>query len=83
MDKNLNTKNSIRFCGLIWKCPGDPAKDVITEVAAIITDWDFNEIDSFTGVIRNRDSILKKRFKANGAFWDANPEARDGLLNQK
>lgn len=60
----------------------DPDKDVITEVAAIVTDWDFNEIDNYTGIIFNKDAILKKRFKANGLFWDANPVARDGLLNQ-
>jgi oligoribonuclease len=38
----------------------DPTKDRIVEVAAIITDWDFNELDSFeSGVGQDRDEITK------------------------
>jgi len=36
----------------------DPAKDKILEVAAIVTDWDFNEIASYDAVIHQPDSVL-------------------------
>lgn len=83
MDKKLRNAKLDRILWVDLEMSGlDPLRDVITEVAAIVTDWDFNEIDNYSGIIRNKDSVLKKRFKANSAFWDANPEARDGLLNQ-
>mgnify|MGYP003334457789 FL=1 len=36
----------------------DPVNDRILEVAAIVTDWDFNEIGSFEAVVNQPDSIL-------------------------
>jgi len=36
----------------------DPGRDKILEVAAIVTDWDFNEIASFETVIHRPDSVL-------------------------
>jgi oligoribonuclease len=43
----------------------DPAKDRIVEVAAIITDWDFNELVQFeSGVGQDREEITKL-FAAN------------------
>lgn len=37
----------------------DPAKDVILEVAAIVTDWDFREIDTYEAVVHRSDHILE------------------------
>lgn len=37
----------------------DPAKDVILEVAAIVTDWDFKEIDTYEAVVHRSDHILE------------------------
>ena len=31
-----------------------PTEDYILEVAAIVTDWDFNEVASYEGVIKNK-----------------------------
>lgn len=59
-----------------------PAQDCILEVAAIVTDWDFKEIASYEGVIKNSSSQINKRMKVNSVFWDANPNVRDELLNQ-
>lgn len=56
--------------------------DLILEVAAIATDWDFNEIATFEGVIRNDEMTLGEKLAANSVFWDANPTSRDGLLAQ-
>lgn len=60
----------------------DPSDDVILEVAAIITDWDFKEIATYEGVVRHPDATLTEKLAANAGFWDANPAARDGLIAQ-
>ena len=56
--------------------------DLILEVAAIVTDWDFNEIAVYEGVIKNEKNLLAGRLEMNKAFWDVNPQSRDGLLAQ-
>jgi oligoribonuclease len=60
----------------------DAGNDLILEVAAIATDWEFNEVAIYEGIIKNQDMTLQERLAANSIFWDANPEARDGLLEQ-
>ncbi|MEO5950747.1 MAG: oligoribonuclease [Candidatus Saccharimonadales bacterium] len=60
----------------------DPVKDRILEVAVIATDWDFNEIATYTAVVKVGPRLMAKRMKVGAAFWDANPEARDGLVDQ-
>lgn len=60
----------------------DANSDLILEVAAVATDWNMNEIDIYEGIIKNEDMTLDERLAANGIFWDANPEARDGLRKQ-
>lgn len=37
----------------------DPTTDVVLEVAAIVTDWDFKEIDTYEAVIHRSDHILE------------------------
>lgn len=37
----------------------DPAEDLILEVAAIVTDWDFKEIDTYEAVVHRSDHILE------------------------
>ena len=59
-----------------------PGKDKILEVAAIATDWDFTTIDTFTAAVKVDDSIVTERFRVGCDFWNANPQARDGLLEQ-
>lgn len=60
----------------------DANNDLILEVAAIATDWDFNEMATYQGVIKHENMTLDERLAANSVFWDANPESRDGLLAQ-
>lgn len=60
----------------------DPEKDRILEVAAIATDWDFKEIATYEGVVKVGPRLLARRMKVAKDFWDANPEARDGLISQ-
>ncbi|MCA9339506.1 MAG: oligoribonuclease [Candidatus Saccharibacteria bacterium] len=59
-----------------------PRDDVILEVAAIVTDWDFKELATYEGVVQHDIAALSEKLAANAVFWDENPEARDGLLEQ-
>ena len=58
----------------------DPKKDRILEVAAIATDWDFNELGTFTAVVKVPELLMKRRMV--GEFWKKNAESRDALLKQ-
>jgi oligoribonuclease len=83
MDKKTKNLRSERILWLDLEMTGlSPENDLILEVAAIITDWNFKEIATYQGIIKNRVSLLKKRLAKNAIFWDANPKSRDGLINQ-
>ncbi len=60
----------------------DANNDLILEVAVIATDWDFHEIATYQGIVKNEDMSLSERLAANSVFWDANPESKEGLLAQ-
>ncbi len=66
----------------------DIENDVVLEVAAIATDWDFKETASIEAVIKQDETLIRtqmakaKDFWSGKNFWDENPEARDGLLAQ-
>lgn len=60
----------------------DAAHDLILEVAALATDWEFKELGTFEGVVHNDAGMLEERLRANGAFWEQHPKARDGLIRQ-
>src|SRR5574344_1510499 len=57
-----------------------PKKDRIMEVAAIATDWDFNEVSRFTAVIKVPTHIIKTRMV--GDFWEKNKESYNSLVTQ-
>ena len=58
----------------------DPQKDKILEVAAIATDWDFNEIAVYEAVKKVSPYIIKNRMI--GEFWNKYYEVRDSLIQQ-
>ncbi len=60
----------------------DPVEDRIMEVAAIATDWDFNEIATYEAVVKVGPRLVEQRMVLGKDFWDANPEARDALVKQ-
>ncbi|HRK40621.1 MAG TPA: oligoribonuclease [Candidatus Saccharibacteria bacterium] len=60
----------------------DPIEDRILEVAAIITDWELNELEVYEAVKKVGPNLMKTRMAVAGEFWDANPEARDALVAQ-
>jgi oligoribonuclease len=83
MDKKLKNLRSDRILWLDLEMTGlSPDDDLILEVAAIVTDWDFREIATYQGIVKNRLLLLKKRLSKNSAFWDINPDSRDGLIKQ-
>lgn len=83
MDKKLINLPIERVLWVDLEMTGlSPEKDLILEVAAIVTDWDFNEIATYQGIVKNKDDLLEKRIAANAIFWDSNTQSRDGLLDQ-
>lgn len=58
----------------------DPEKDRILEVAAIATDWKFNEIAKYTAVVKVDEELMKERMV--GDFWEKNRESYEGLIAQ-
>jgi oligoribonuclease len=83
MDKKTKNLRSERILWLDLEMTGlSPENDLILEVAAIVTDWNFKEVATYQGIIKNRVLLLKKRLAKNAIFWDANPQSRDGLINQ-
>lgn len=58
----------------------DPVEDRILEVAAIATDWDFNEIASYEAVKKVGPNLMKQRMV--GDFWDKYAAVRDALMTQ-
>lgn len=57
-----------------------PVDDRILEVAAIATDWQFNEIASYTGVVKVSEKLIAERMV--GDFWEKNSESYKGLVEQ-
>lgn len=83
MDKKLANKRPKHILWLDLEMTGLSEKsDLILEVAAIITDWNFKEIATYQGIVKNKIVALEKRLSANSAFWDLNVESRDGLMEQ-
>lgn len=58
----------------------DPLEDRILEVAVIATDWDFNEIATYTAVNKVGPNLMKSRMSI--PFWEENASARDALMAQ-
>lgn len=83
MDKKLANARTDRILWIDLEMTGlDPIKDRILEVAAIVTDWEFNELATYEGVVKVGPRLVERRMKVGKDFWDANPEARDGLIKQ-
>lgn len=82
-DATSNSKSRKRILWLDLEMTGlDANRDLILEVAAIVTDWNFTELATFEGVVKHDDGQLGELMEGNGAFWNANPAARDGLKAQ-
>jgi len=58
----------------------DPKQDRILEVAVIATDWEFNEIATYTAVKKVGHDLMIERMV--GEFWEKFPHVRDALIAQ-
>ena len=57
-----------------------PVDDRILEVAAIATDWDLNELETYTAIVKVDEELMKTRMV--GEFWEKNKESYDALVSQ-
>jgi oligoribonuclease len=57
----------------------DPQKDVIIEVAAEVTDFDFKTLGSYESLVGQPKKVLAERMQAN-VWWKDYPENRDNFL---
>jgi oligoribonuclease len=58
----------------------DPVEDRILEVAAVVTDWDFNELATYEAVKKVGPSLMKTRMV--GEFWETFAHVREALVAQ-
>ncbi len=59
----------------------DPDRDLILELAAIVTDWQLKELATIELVMKQAESDLQQAIAAN-SFWLTQPGTRDQLLTQ-
>lgn len=57
----------------------DPEKDVIIEVAAEVTDFDFKTLGSYESLVCQPQKKVEERMQAN-VWWKDYPENRDSFL---
>jgi len=62
----------------------DPIEDRILEVAAIVTDWDFKELDTYEAAIKVGPRLMEKRMIDGPSkdFWLKFPEVYKALVKQ-
>jgi len=59
----------------------EPTKDVILEVAAEITDFNFNTVGSYEALVQHKRETVVDRMQLND-WWKQYPENRDNFLNK-
>ncbi len=59
----------------------DPKKDLIVEIAVIITDFDFNALANYSARIKHEKKKLSTLFNANKWYHDNFPENQQYFLN--
>ncbi|HUC96423.1 MAG TPA: oligoribonuclease [Candidatus Saccharimonadales bacterium] len=83
MDKKLRNLHIDRILWVDLEMTGlSPTDDLILEVAAIATDWDFKELDAYHGTVKNKVSTIKERMAIYSSFWDFQSDSKDALLKQ-
>jgi len=59
----------------------DPVHDLILEVAAEVTDFNFKTLASYEAVVKQRHDVVVERMRQN-TWWQAYPENRDEFLHK-
>ncbi len=79
-----NSKKHIKPSKILWvdlEMTGlDPNKDVILEIAAEITDFEFKTIGSYEACIKQPKALVVERMRKN-TWWQSYPENRDAFVN--
>src|ERR1700749_1969826 len=79
------TTTYVRPTKLLWvdlEMTGlDPEADVILEVAAEITDFDFKTLASYEARLRHPKDLVLERMQKNN-WWADYPENRDGFVEK-
>lgn len=60
----------------------DDLQDVILEVGAIATDWEFAELARYHGIVQHKEGVLEQRMEASRQFWNRFPKLKTVLLKQ-
>ena len=61
----------------------DPVEDYPLEIAAIVTDWEFQEIATYEGAVHWCSTHVQARFDRNKKFWyEEAPASREQLMAQ-
>lgn len=81
----MSNKTSKKILWIDLEMTGlDPIEDRILEVAAIVTDWDFKELDIYEAAVKVGSRLMEERM-VNGPskeFWLKFPEVYKALVAQ-
>lgn len=81
----MSNKTSKKILWIDLEMTGlDPVEDRILEVAAIVTDWDFKELETYEAAVKVGPRLIEKRMHKGPSkdFWEKFPAVRDALLKQ-
>lgn len=81
----MSNKTSKKILWIDLEMTGlDPKEDRILEVAGIITDWDFNELDVYEAAVKVSPRLMEKRMVHGPSkdFWLKFPDSYSGLVEQ-
>jgi len=81
----MSNKTSKKILWIDLEMTGlDPIEDRILEVAAIVTDWDFNELAVYEAAVKVGPRLMEKRMIKGPSkdFWLKFPDSYNGLVKQ-
>lgn len=81
----MSNKTSKKILWIDLEMTGlDPIEDRILEVAAIVTDWEFKELETYEAAVKVGPRLVEKRMYKGPSkdFWEKFPQVRDALLKQ-
>ena len=81
----MSNKTSTKILWIDLEMTGlDPIEDRIMEVGAIVTDWDFKEIETYEAAIKVGPRLVEDRMYKGPSkkFWEKFPAVRDALIKQ-
>ncbi len=81
-DTKLKSKKPTRLLWVDLEMTGlNPAEDVISEVAIIVTDFKFHQLEQFSSAVNYPKGFLEQKFDSEpNQFWNSRPAGRNDLL---